>query len=64
MVIAKREDVTKKGFCKIFWRKLRLRGEISYYYLFNFISIWSWNFEENSNILVDNEFKDFKPVNK
>ena len=25
MVITKREDVTKQGFCKILWRKLRLR---------------------------------------
>ena len=28
MVIAKREDVTKQGFCKILSRKLRLRGSL------------------------------------
>ena len=28
MVITKREDVTKQGFCKILWRKLRLRGSL------------------------------------
>ena len=29
MVIAKREDVTKQGFCQILSRKLRLRGSPS-----------------------------------
>ena len=28
MVIIKREDVTKKGFCKILWRKLPLRASL------------------------------------
>ena len=28
MVIAKREDVTKQGFCKILSRKLSLRGSL------------------------------------
>ena len=28
MVIAKREDVTKQGFCQILSRKLRLRGSL------------------------------------
>ena len=28
MVITKREDVTKQGFCKILWRNLRLRGSL------------------------------------
>ena len=28
MVITKREDVTRQGFCKILWRKLRLRGSL------------------------------------
>ena len=28
MVITKREDVTKQGFCKILWRKLCLRGSL------------------------------------
>ena len=30
MVITKRENVTKQGFCKMLWRKLQLRG-VSYY---------------------------------
>ena len=28
MVLTKREDVTKQGFCKILQRKVRLRGSI------------------------------------
>ena len=28
MVLTKREDVTKQGFCKILWRKLCLRGSL------------------------------------
>ena len=28
MIITKREDVTKQGFCKIVWRKLHLRGSL------------------------------------
>ena len=28
MLITKREDVTKPGFCKILWRKLRLRRSL------------------------------------
>ena len=28
MVTKKREDVTKQGFCKILWRKLRLRESL------------------------------------
>ena len=28
MVITKREDVTKQGFCKILWRKLCLLGSL------------------------------------
>ena len=28
MLIKKREEVTKQGFCKIFWRKLRPRGSL------------------------------------
>ena len=28
------------------------------------IEVESWNFEENSNILVDHESRDTKPVNK
>ena len=29
MLITKREEVTKQGFCKILWRKLRPRGSLS-----------------------------------
>ena len=29
-LITKREEVTKQGFCKIFWRKPRLWGRVSY----------------------------------
>ena len=29
MVTTKREDVTKQGFCKIFWWKICLRGSLS-----------------------------------
>ena len=28
MLITKREKGTKQGFCKILWRKLRLRGSL------------------------------------
>ena len=28
MLITKREDVTKQGFCKILWRNLRLRESL------------------------------------
>ena len=28
MVTTTREDVVKQGFCKILWRKLRLRGSL------------------------------------
>ena len=28
MLMTKREEVTKQGFCKILWRKLRLRGSL------------------------------------
>ena len=28
MLITKREEVTKQGFCKILWRKLRPRGSL------------------------------------
>ena len=27
-MLIKREEVTKQGFCKIFWRKLRPRGSL------------------------------------
>ena len=28
MLMTKREEVTKQGFCKIFWRKLRPLGSL------------------------------------
>ena len=28
MLITKREEVTKQGFCKILWRKLRPQGSL------------------------------------
>ena len=28
MIITKREEVTKQGFCKILWRKLRPQGSL------------------------------------
>ena len=36
MVITKREDVTKQGFCKILWRNLRLQGSL----LLELIQFW------------------------
>ena len=36
MVITKREDVTKQGFCSILWRKRRLRGSL----LLELIQFW------------------------
>ena len=44
MVTTKREDVKKQGFCKILWRKLRLRWSLSYYstYSIFFLSGWEW----------------------
>ena len=44
MLITKREDVTKQGFCKILWRKLRLRWSLSYYstYSIFFLFWWEW----------------------
>ena len=38
MLIKKREDVTKQGFCKILWRKLRPRGTL----LLEFIHSSGW----------------------
>ena len=40
MLITKREEVTKQGFCKTFWRNLRPRGSL----LLEFIhsSGWGW----------------------
>ena len=38
MVITKREEVTKQGFCKILWRKLRPRGSL----LLEFIHSSGW----------------------
>ena len=38
MLITKREEVTKQGFCKILWRKLRPRGSL----LLEFIHSSGW----------------------
>ena len=38
MLITKREEVTKQGFCKILWRKLRRRGSL----LLEFIHSHGW----------------------
>ena len=38
MLITKREEVTKQGFCKILWRKLRPRGSL----LLEFIQSSGW----------------------
>ena len=40
MVITKREDVTKQGFCKIVWKKTSVFGRVSYYLLFEFECEW------------------------
>ena len=41
MVITKLEDVTKQGFCKILWRKLRLRGSLLLARI-HFFSVGRW----------------------
>ena len=38
MLITKREEVTKQGFCKILWRKLRPRESL----LLEFIHLSGW----------------------
>ena len=38
MLITKRDEVTKQGFCKILWRKLRPRGSL----LLEFIHSSGW----------------------
>ena len=38
MLITKREEVTKQGFCKTLWRKLRPRGSL----LLEFIHSSGW----------------------
>ena len=38
MLITKREEVTKQGFCKILWRKLHPRGSL----LLEFIHSSGW----------------------
>ena len=40
MLITKREEVTKKGFCKILRRKLRLRGSLLYILVLIYSSGW------------------------
>ena len=39
MLITKREEVTKQGFCKILWRKLRSRESL----LLKFIHSSGWS---------------------
>ena len=38
MLITKREEVTKQGFCKIFWKKIHPRGSL----LLEFINSSGW----------------------
>ena len=35
MLITKREEVTKQGFCKILWRKLRPRGSVPLEFIYS-----------------------------
>ena len=42
MVVTKREDVTKQGFCKILWRKLLLRGDLLTTYSIFFGEVGGW----------------------
>ena len=42
MLITKREEVTKQGFCKTFWRNLRPRGSL----LLEFIHSSGWGVGE------------------
>ena len=42
MVTTKREDVKKQGFCKILWRKLRLRWSLSYYSTYSIFFLFGW----------------------
>ena len=43
MLITKREEVTKQGFCKILWRKLRSQGSLvlELFYSFKWLE-WGW----------------------
>ena len=52
MVITKREDVTKKGFCKI--EEKSVFGEVSYWYLFNFNE---WEEDGGGRLLTFSAFR-------
>ena len=36
MVITKRKDLTKQGFCKILWKQNSVFGRVSYHFLLEF----------------------------
>ena len=42
MVTTKREDEKKQGFCKILWRKLRLRWSLSYFSTYSIFFLFWW----------------------
>ena len=43
MLLTKHEEVTKQGFCKILWRKLRLQGTYSLNWVgWGWVLIWVW----------------------
>ena len=46
MLITKREEVTKQGFCKILWRKLRPRGSL----LSEFIHSSGWGGDKRERL--------------
>ena len=48
MLITKREEITKQGFCKILWRKLRLRESL----LLEFIHSSGWRGVRNYLSLI------------
>ena len=42
MLITKREEVTKQGFCEILWRKLRPRGNLLLEFIHSKWLAWGW----------------------
>ena len=42
MVTTTREDAKKQGFCKILWRKLRLRWSLSYFSTYSIFFLFWW----------------------
>ena len=36
VIITKRKDLTKQGFCKILWKQNSVFGRVSYYFLLEF----------------------------